>query len=126
MYADYNYYLNGYSHGKPVLIDEMNFPAYSQQASVRMDYLTWGRITDSLAETVEVRSCCCKMAEAIYRYEQARSNVSGAPVSSWSNDGESGSFDMSSSVVTEEGHNRLIGQIARQYLLRFGILYRRC
>jgi len=126
MYADYSYYLAGYLHKDSGLIPENDFPACSQKASTRMDYLTWGRITDAQAAGEEIQSCCCEMAEAVYRYEQARNNEAGAPVASWSNDGESGSYEMTSSDVTEEGHNRLIGRIARKYLLRLGLLDRRC
>ena len=126
MYADYSYYLAGYLHKDSGLISAADFPFYAQQAGSRMDYLTWGRIADALEEREEIKLCCCEMAEAIYRYEKARENASGAPVASWSNDGESGSYEMSSSDFTEEGHNRKIGQIARKYLLRFGLLNRRC
>lgn len=126
MYADYSYYQAGYLHKDSGLIPESDFPSYSQKASARMDYLTWGRITDTQAAGTEIQSCCCEMAETIYRYEQAKDNESGAPVASWSNDGEAGSHDMSSSDFTEEGHNRKVGQIARKYLLRLGLLNRRC
>lgn len=126
MYADYGYYLAGYSHKDSGLIPENMFPFYSLKASVRMDYLTWGRITSALAERDEVKSCCCAMAEAIYRYDLARKNESGAVVASWSNDGESGSYDLQGSDLTEEGHKRKIGEISREYLLRLGLLNRRC
>lgn len=126
MYADYSYYLAGYLHKDSGLISAADFPEYAQQASTRMDYLTWGRITDAQATSEKVKSCCCEMAEAIYKYERAKDNESGALVASWSNDGESGSFEMSSSDFTEEGHNRQIGKIARRYLLFLGVLNRRC
>lgn len=126
LYADYQDYQNNYKRGLAACIPEADFPFYAQQASHRMDYLTWGRITDTLAETENIKNCCCEMAEAIYRYERARNNDSGAPVSSWSNDGESGSYDMSGSDVTQNGHEKQIGQIARKYLLRLGLLNRGC
>lgn len=127
MYADYSYYLTGFPHTKagPVIVCE-DFPVYSEQATIRMDYLTGGRITDNLAEAREIKSCCCEMAEAIYKYEKARENDAAAPITSWNNDGESGSYDMSSSEVTEDGHNKQIGKIARKYLLRYGLLNRGC
>lgn len=127
MYADCSYYLHSFPHtaATPIIACE-NFPVYAEQASLRMDYLTWGKITDTLAETKEVKSCCCEMAEAIYKYEKARNNEAGAPIASWNNDGESGSYDMNNSEVTEDGHNRKINQIARKYLLRYGLLNRGC
>lgn len=126
MYANYSYYKAGYLHKDTGLISEADFPAYAQQASMRIDYLTWGRVSDTLAAREEIKLCCCEMAEAIYRYDQARDNESAAPIVSWSNDGESGSYDISSSDITEEGHNRMINKIARKYLLRLGLLNRRC
>lgn len=126
MYANYQEYLEYCGDVGKVVIPELEFPFYAKQASHRIDYLTWGKITDALAETENVKSCCCEIAEAIYRYDRARNNDSGAPVASWGNDGESGSYDMSSSDMTSNGHEKKIGQIARKYLLRLGLLNRGC
>lgn len=126
MYADYNYYLTKYLHKDSGLLSVTDFPVFAEKAGAKMDYLAWGRIQGSRADLDEVKSCCCELAEAIFLFERARDNESGAPVSSWSNDGESGSYDMASSNLTNEGHEKHVGAIARKYLLRLGLLSRRC
>lgn len=126
MYADYEYYTLSYLKGRKERIDREEFEYYSGQAADKMQYLAMGKITENMAERKEIKDCCCAMAEEICKYEKARENGSCAPVSSWSNDGESGSYSIENSEVTEKGHNAKIMEIARRFLLRVGLLNRRC
>ena len=124
MYADYNFYVMQFDRSGSQLISGLDFPYYAGMASAKMDYLAQGKITGELQGKDEVKSCCCAVAEALYRYDQATDNPAAAPVTSWSNDGESGSYAMDSSSVTEEGLNRKVMQVMRTYLWKYGALYR--
>lgn len=126
MYADYDYYLSDYLKKDTGKISGEDFDKYSSMAAEEMQYYTMGTITEEMAGRKEIKDCCCAMAEEIYKYETARENESGAVISSWSNDGESGSYDVADSEVTQKGHNAKKMQIARRYLLRLGLLNRRC
>lgn len=126
IYADYGYYQTRYSKEDSGLRDQKDFDIYAKKASVFMDYITAGRITDVIAESENLKDCCCDMAEQIYKFEKARDNESGGLVASWSNDGESGTYNLNESVVSESAHRRKMAEIARAYLLQFGLLYRGC
>lgn len=126
IYADYGYYQIGYLNKETGLICEEDFALYAKKASIHMDCISSGRITGSLAQNERIKDCCCEMAEQLYRFEKARENESGAPVASWSNDGESGTYDLSESGVSESAHRKKMAQIARMYLLQLGLLYRGC
>lgn len=126
MYADYAFYLAGFLHRETGLIPEEEFDGYSERAGVEMDYRTMGRIRGGLAGSDAVKKCCCELAEAMYEYGQAVANGGGAPLASWSNDGESGSYDLSASDLTPESHAGRLSGICRKYLLRLGVLCRRC
>lgn len=126
MYADYAFYLAGFLHKDTGLISEAEFDGYADRASTEMDYRTMGRIRGALVESEAVKKCCCEMAEAIYQYDQVVANGSGAPLASWSNDGESGSYDLSATDLTPGGHAARLSAICQKHLLRLGVLNRRC
>lgn len=126
MYADYAFYLAGFLHRGTGRIPEEEFDGYSDRASAEMDYRTMGRIRGALAESDAVKKCCCELAETLYQYDQVAASGGGAPLASWSNDGESGSYDLSATDLTPEGHARRLSGICRKYLIRLGVLYRRC
>lgn len=48
----------------------------------------------------------------------------GGVLQSYSNDGESGTFDLSQSVFTEEGKRKKAREIIHRYLGHTGLLYR--
>lgn len=126
MYADYAFYLAGFLHRETGLIPEEEFAGYAEQAGTEMDYRAMGRIRGELAGSEAVKKCCCELAEALYQYDQVAAGGGGVPLASWNNDGESGSYDLSATDLTPEGHARQLGRICRKYLLRLGVLYRRC
>lgn len=125
-YADYAFYITKYLHKPSGAIAEAEFDFFASTASAKLDYMTAGRITAELAEKEEVKTCCCAIAEVLCRQHSATDNASAAPVASWSNDGESGSYDMAHSAATDEVVDRKVSQLIRTYLWRFGLLYRGC
>lgn len=126
MYADYAFYLAGFLHREIGLIPAEEFDRYADRASAEMDYRTMGRIRGALVESETVKKCCCELAEVMYQYDQVVESGGGAPLASWSNDGESGSYDLSATALTPQGHAGRLGGICRKYLLHLGVLYRRC
>ena len=55
--------------------------------------------------------------------ERARQQGGAGLLESYNNDGESGTFDLSRSVYTEEGKARKIGEIIYRYLSFTGLMY---
>lgn len=117
IYADYEWYSNGVFG----VIPEEEFLKYAKRASQEMDRLTFGRIT--AADIEEIKDCCCEMADILYEYDRAHDSESGAMAASYSNDGESASFDLSTSEKTFKGTKRRLLNIAYTYLLPLGLMY---
>lgn len=125
IYADYDYYVNDYLSGREPVIPDEDYLFYEKQARHEIDALTLNQIT-ALPEIPEaVKECTCAVAEVLYRAEKLSAGsleqgFAGAMVS-YSNDGQSGSFDVSGSAYTENGKKREIGRLCRMYLA--GLLY---
>ena len=79
----------------------------------------FGLITD------EVKDCTCELAELLYQADRVSQQASeqGGILTSFSNDGESGTFDLSQSNFTEEGKARKTKEIIYRYLGNTGLLY---
>lgn len=123
IYAGYEYYNEKYVV-KETVIPEECFPVYAKKAGKLMDRKTFDRITADLAEKDDIKDCCCEVAEELYRFESARDNKSGALLASYSNDGVSGSFDITNSEFTKEKSDKRISNIIIGYLQKYGLLYR--
>ena len=128
MYADYDYYFREYLLGRPAVIPEAEYPYWEKQARNYVDSYTYNRLIsrESLV-TDEVRDCVCEIAETLYKAEKAskaaeESGLAG-PLVSWSNDGQSGSVDLSQSTVTETGKREAVSRIIRTNLMHTGLLY---
>lgn len=117
MYADYDYYKSGEFGSIP----QEQFKKYAKIASQEMDKLTHNRITD--IENDSIKDCCCDMADVIYDFYQAHNNENGALVTSYSNDGQSASFDLSTSEFTHGATKKKLLGIAHIYLLPLGLMY---
>lgn len=77
-------------------------------AEGEIDKRTMGRLKkDPGLITESVKDCICEIAEFLFRANefetQAREQGGAGFLTSYSNDGESGTFDLSQSVYTEEG-----------------------
>lgn len=128
MYADYRYYTEGYLLGKTPAVPEEIFPYWEKQARSQIDQYTYGRISaDSGLVSEKVKDCTCELAEFLYQADsvsqQGIQDGAVGPISSYSNDGESASFDLSRSSYTEEGKTKKVKEIIYRYLSNTGLLY---
>lgn len=128
MYADYGYYIDGYLLGKSTAVPEEIFPYWEKQARSQIDQYTYGRISaDSDLISEKVKDCTCELAEFLYQADsvsqQGIQDGAAGPISSYSNDGESASFDLSRSVYTEDGKSKKVKEIIYRYLSNTGLLY---
>lgn len=128
MYADYNYYTSGYLLGRNPVVLEEAFPYWEKQAAREIDKYTYGRLL-AHPELVsdDVKDCACELAELLYQADsvsqQALQQGGAGPLVSYSNDGESGTFDLSQSSFTEEGKAKKVKEIIYKHLTSTGLLY---
>lgn len=128
MYADYNYYTSEYLLGKVPAVLDAEFLFWEKQARREIDRYTFDRIkADSSLLTDNVKDCTCAIAELLYKANSlseaaARDGVAGV-MTSYSNDGQSASFDASQSIYTESGKRAEIKRLVYLYLGNTGLLY---
>lgn len=118
-YVDYSYYVSIYGGSA---IPETAFPRMAIKAENKINATTFNRIDISASYASSVKMCACEIAEALYTADQAKTN--GMIMKSYSNDGESGTFDESS--MTEAAVNERINGITTEWLWSTGLLYRGC
>lgn len=128
MYADYQYYISGYLLGKSPSVPKDMFPYWEKQARIQIDRYTYGRVSVDLSLVSEkVKDCTCELAEFLYQadsvVQQGIEEGAAGPVASYSNDGQSASFDLSRSAYTEEGKSKKIKEIIYRHLSNTGLLY---
>ena len=77
IYADYAYYSANYGSS---LIPAAKFSYYAARASEYIDQQTYDRLAKGVPEelTDKVSSCCCEIADNIYRFSADNVNGSGA------------------------------------------------
>lgn len=117
-YADEEFYKNEFLLGRAPVITSA-FEYYVKQAGVELD--RYIKDKDIAAYNNEVKLCCCEVAESIFRYDGARNTGALAPLVSYSNDGQSGTYDMSQ--YTSDGHAQEIKSIIYRYLGGTGLLF---
>lgn len=127
-YADYNYYLTGYLLGKEPAVPQEEFRFYERDAAKEIDMFTLGRMKADLnLDNDDVKDCVCAVTELLYKAnsmsEQAFQNGAVGVLSSYSNDGESGTYDLSQSIYTESGKKKEIKRLVLKYLENTGLLY---
>ena len=124
-YADYEYYISEYLLGKTPTVPETEFPYWEKQAEAEVNSLTFCRLKGMIVD--EVKDCTCAIVELLYRAhsvsEQAFQAGGAGPLASYSNDGESGTYDLSQSVYTESGKRAEIKRLVYKYLGNTGLLY---
>ena len=128
-YADYEDYATEYLSGCDPAVPERDFPFWAKQASREGDAATFNRLKkrpDLVTE--DVSELTCASAEILYQSRQrsaaAAENGAAGPLSSFSNDGQSGTYATAESVYTESGKKAEILRLAEQYLSGTGLLYR--
>ena len=126
MYADYSYYTEVF-HGDAITKEE--FPKYATRASDFIDYFTMGKAAGN-AELPGVKKSCCALAEqyqlidAVRKAAAAKVTEDGI-IASESVGAHSRSFRSGvdgAQAITEA--EKELSNIARQYLLPTGLLYR--
>ena len=126
-YVTRDYYISGYLQGRSPAVPDTDFPFWEKQAERIIDSCTFDRIKANISLlTEDVKDCTCEIAELLYRADKASQSASsyGGPLSSYSNDGESGTIDLSRSVYTEEGKRNKCREIICRYLGNTPLLYR--
>nr|DAM36589.1 MAG TPA: Head Tail Connector Protein [Caudoviricetes sp.] len=127
MYVNYGYYESKYLLGREPTVPEDDFLFWEKQTERVLNQHTFGRLTtDTELLTDEVKDCACELAELLYQADKSaqQAAVQGGVLQSYSNDGESGTFDLSHSTFTEEGKAKKIREIIHRYLGNTGLLYR--
>lgn len=127
-YADYEYYVSGYLLGRSPAVPEAEYLYWEKQARGEIDLYTFDRLKGAGAVISEqVKDCTCSIAELLYRAhsvsEQAFQAGGAGLLVSYSNDGESGTYDLSQSVYTEDGKKAEIRRLVYKYLGNTGLLY---
>lgn len=120
MYADYTYYTDTF-YGN--IVEETDFPRYATKASDFIDYITYGKAADK-ADLDAVKKCCCALAEQYVAIESARARVAseGGEIQSETVGSHSRTFRSGTEIA--QAARAELGNIARQYLLPTGLLYR--
>lgn len=129
MYADLEYYEQEYLLGKNAVIPEEEFAFYEKKAGMEINRHTFDRISRNKELVTDmVRDCACEIAELLYKADalrtQASENGLAGVVSAYSNDGESATINLESSVYTEDGKKKEIKRLVDLYLGNTGLLYR--
>ena len=127
-YAEQKYSVSGYLLGRSPAVPEAVFPYWEKQAERIIDQYTFDRVKrDNGLVSDMVRDCACELAELLYAADsvsqQTLQQGGAGPLVSYSNDGESGTFDLSQSVYTESGKAAKIREIIYRYLGSTGLLY---
>jgi hypothetical protein len=115
--VDVNYYISTYRAGTTAAISATEFPFYAKQAEREVDRQTFDRLSaaillDPTAATTTIKDCICEVSEYLYKYEKA--NKESGIQTSFSNDGQSGNFDVS--MLTETNRSKKIKAIVKSYL----------
>lgn len=129
MYVDYQYYVTDYLLGRKPEIAETDFPFFERLAEKEVDNRTYGRIaTDQTLLTEGVKNCICAVTEFLWEADSLdKDNFAngGGQLVSYSNDGDSGSYDMSQSVyASQEARQTKINSLVSFYLSGTGLLYK--
>lgn len=128
MYADYKYYTKEYLLGKSPAVPKESFLYWEKQAGIEIDARTFNRLkADESLVTDAVKDCTCAIAELLYKAdkisEQSVQEGAAGALTSYSNDGESATFDLKESVYTESGKKKEIQSLIYRHLQATGLLY---
>lgn len=144
-YTDYEFYRTNYYGGIDTpIIPENSFSRYAENASDRVDRITFDRLVDGLPENerdkTKVQKAVCAVADALYQIDQIRKSnmeavgtvkredgtVNGKAVSSVSSGSESISYVTGTSgtsgdiyaqaAMDKKVENVLLRQVATDYL----------
>ena len=132
-YANYAYYSANYGGS---LIPEEKFSYYSARASEYIDQQTYDRLSAGVpAElTNKVSSCCCELAENIFRFSAVSGSGAGTNIVSEKNGQYSVSYQSASEMISSQLNGKIDGKgaglcnllynIVSKHLGMTGLLYR--
>lgn len=126
MYASHEYYVSEYLLGRENAIPGDIFQYWEKQAEKILNQYTFSRLVAKCELITDaVKDCTCELAELLYEADRVSRQASeqGGFLQSYSNDGESGTFDLSQSVYTEDGKKKKIREIIYRNLGHTGLLY---
>lgn len=127
MYVNYGYYESKYLCDREPVVPEDDFRFWEKQAARVVDQYTFDRLaSNSGLATDDVKECICELTELLYQADKIVQQAAeqGGMLQSYSNDGESGTFDLSQSTFTEDGKTKKIREIIHRYLGNTNLLYR--
>ncbi|SHI42872.1 head-tail connector protein [Parasporobacterium paucivorans] len=116
-FIDYEYYFTTYGGSIP----EAVFSKWARKAENRLNMRTLGNIIITASYAESVKLCACEIADILYQYESLK-GASGMILKSYSNDGESGTFN--DAEMTEDAVNSRIEAVMIEYLYDTNLLYR--
>lgn len=122
-YVNYEYYVEAYLLGKQPAIPEKTFRYYEKQAEKEINRMTFDRVKEMKEAPEEVKDCVCDVAEILCKAEQYGGSDAPGPLASYGNDGETGTYDLSRSIYTEEGKHKKIKEIIEKHLGNTGLMY---
>jgi len=111
--VDSTYYIGSFRSGSTAVIGASEFNFYGKKAERELDRQTFGRLSSAIVSDT-IKDCICEIAEYLYQCEQAFSSAHGGVLTSYSNDGDSGSIDKS--MFSEANSPKKIRRIVRSYL----------
>ncbi|MEE1448559.1 hypothetical protein [Faecalitalea cylindroides] len=131
MYVNYSYYLDTYLVVREPLIEEKDFYYWEKQAERELDHVTFDRVRkDKSLINESVMDCICELTEYLFKQSEYVQAISSDGIegnlASYSNDGESASFDLSGKkeMYSESSKSSRIYGIISKYLSRTGLMYR--
>lgn len=130
MYVDYQYYVDKYLLGRdPVISDQDDFAFFEREAEKAVNNRTFYRIMkDPNLLTEDVKICICAVTEFLYKcsdLDDRNYQNGGGQLVSYSNDGDSGSYDISRSDYADgASRQKKISSLVSFYLSGTGLLYR--
>ncbi len=119
IYADNNFYTNGYLQGKNPTISA-GFDYYARSASKLIDLYTFGRLEGVEDVPIDVKFCCCELAEAVFENEtqsKDTGNKASERIGSYS-------VSFSSKADSEEAFKSKQYDIVIKWLGNTGLCYR--
>ena len=128
MLVDDIYYQASYRAGTTPLISDSEFAFYERPAEREVDRHTGGQISaavllDPAYEASDtIKDCICEVAEYLCKRDQAYRADQGGVITSYSNDGQSASFD--NSGLTDTAAPAKIRSIIKSYLSGTDLLNR--
>ena len=120
IYADIEFYKNGYLMGRTPAVPDKDFDYWSMRATTEIRRRTFHRIDSIENIPKDVKMCCCEVLEKLYKFESAKSE-NGLILQSYNNDGESGAYKVDG--MTEAELEKEVVSIIRRWLSQTELLY---